>query len=110
MLCDRVSDVRLLGRMQMISSGDDRWRRLSRQELVIEAAVMGVAPLDPSRCYVIAHAGPAEEGERRIFEVRDFTSNTPNGLWSSFLGELTTRRQARCIPTVVDQVESEISP
>ena len=76
LLCDRVSDVRLLGRMQMITSGDDRWRRLSRQELVIEAAVMGVAPLDPSRCYVIAHAGPAEEGERRIFEVRDFTSNT----------------------------------
>lgn len=76
MLCDRVSDVRLLGRMQMISSGDDRWRRLSRQELVIEAAVMGVAPLDPSRCYVIAHAGPAEEGERRAFEVRDFVSNT----------------------------------
>ena len=76
MLCDRVSDVRLLGRMQMITSGDDRWRRLSRQELVIEGAVMGVAPLDPSRCYVIAHAGPAAEEERRAFEVRDFTSNT----------------------------------
>jgi len=75
-LCDRVSDVRLLGRMQMITSGDDRWRRLSRQELVIEAAAMGVAPLDPSRCYVIAHAGPAAEEERRAFEVRDFTSNT----------------------------------
>ena len=75
-LCDRVSDVRLLGRMQMITSGDDRWRRLSRQELVIEAAAMGVAPLDPSRCYVIARAGPAAEGERRAFEVRDFTSNT----------------------------------
>ena len=75
-LCDRVSDVRLLGRMQMITSGDDRWRRLSRQELVIEAAAMGVAPLDPSRCYVIVHAGPAAEEERRAFEVRDFTSNT----------------------------------
>jgi hypothetical protein len=37
---------------------------------------MGVAPLDPSRCYVIAHAGPAAEEERRAFEVRDFTSNT----------------------------------
>jgi hypothetical protein len=76
-LCDRVSDVRLLGRMQMITSGDDdRWRRLSRQELVIEGAAMGVAPLDPSRCYVVARAGPAAEEERRAFEVRDFTSNT----------------------------------
>jgi hypothetical protein len=75
-LCDRVSDVRLLGRMQMITSGDDRWRRLSRQELVIEATAMGVAPLDPNRCYVIAHAGSAAEGERRAFEVRDFASNT----------------------------------
>jgi hypothetical protein len=61
--------------MQMITSGDDRWRRLSRQELVIEATAMGAAPLDPSRCYVIAHAGSAAEGERRAFEVRDFTSN-----------------------------------
>jgi hypothetical protein len=75
-LCDRVSDVRLLGRMQMITSGDDRWRRLSRQELVIEAAAMGVAPLDPSRCYVVARAGSAADGERRAFEVRDFASNT----------------------------------
>ena len=58
-LCDRVSDVRLLGRMQMITSGDDRWRRL-----------------DPSRCYVIVRASPAAEGERRAFEVRDFTFNT----------------------------------
>ncbi|WP_027527546.1 hypothetical protein [Bradyrhizobium sp. Ec3.3] len=74
-LCDRVSDVRLLGRMQMITSGDDRWRRLSRQELVIEATAMGVAPLDPSRCYVIAHAGSVAEGERRAFEVRDFISD-----------------------------------
>ena len=74
-LCDRVSGVRLLGRMQMITSGDDRWRRLSRQELVIEAIAMGVAPLDPSRCYVIAHAGSAAEGVRRAFEVREFTSN-----------------------------------
>ena len=76
-LCDRVSDVRLLGRMQMINSGDnDRWRRLARQELVIEGAAMGVAPLDPSRCYVVARAGRAAEEERRAFEVRDFTSNT----------------------------------
>jgi hypothetical protein len=74
-LCDRVSDVRLLGRMQMLTSGDDRWRRLSRQELVIESAAMGVAPLDPSRCYVIAHAGSVADGARRAFEVRDFTSN-----------------------------------
>ena len=70
-LCDRVSDVRLLGRMQMITSGDDRWRRLSRQELVIEAAAMGVAPLDPGRCYVIARAGPPAEEKRRAFEVRE---------------------------------------
>jgi hypothetical protein len=75
-LCERVSDVRLLARMQMISSGNDRWRRLSRQELVIEAAVMGVPPLDPSRCYVIARAGPSVETERRAFEVRDFIVST----------------------------------
>jgi hypothetical protein len=36
---------------------------------------MGVAPLDPSRCYVIAHAGQAAEEERRALQVRDFTSN-----------------------------------
>lgn len=70
--CERVSDVRLLARMQMISSGNERWRRLSRQELAIEAAVMGMPPLNPGRCYVIARAGPADEGERRAFEVRDF--------------------------------------
>ena len=107
-LCDRVSDVRLLGRMQMINSGDDRWRRLSRQELVIEAAAMGVAPLDPSRCYVIAHAGPAAEEERRAFEVRDFTFNAER-LRFSLLGELTTRRYPRRNPIVVDQVDCEIS-
>jgi hypothetical protein len=71
-LCERVSDVRQLARMQMISTGNARWRRLSRQELVIEATVMGVPPLNPSRCYVIARAGRNEEGERRAFEVRDF--------------------------------------
>lgn len=71
-LCERVSDVRLLARMQMISSGNARWRRLSRQELVIEAAAMGVPPLDPGRCYVVARAGPVDESERRAFEVRDF--------------------------------------
>jgi len=75
-LCERVGDVRLLARMQMISAGDDRWRRLSRQELVIEAAVMGVPPLDPGRCYVIARGGPTGEGERRVFEVRDFAVST----------------------------------
>ena len=75
-LCEKVSDVRLLARMQMISSGDDRWRRLSRQGLVIESTFMGVLPLDPSRCYVIARAGPADENERRAFEVRDFAVST----------------------------------
>ena len=57
----------------MLSSGGGRWRRLSRQELIIDAPVMGVPSLDPSRCYIIARAGPADEGERRAFEVRDFT-------------------------------------
>ena len=71
-LCEHVSDVRSLARMQMISSGNSRWRLLSRQELVIEAAAMGVSPLDPSRCYVTARAGAADEIERRAFEVRDF--------------------------------------
>lgn len=73
-LCARVSDVRLLARKQMISSGTARWRWLSRQELVIEAMVMGVPPLDPGSCYVIARAGQSER-ERRAFEVRDFTSS-----------------------------------
>lgn len=75
-LCVEVSDVRLLARMQMISSGNERWRQLSRQELVIEAIVMGVPLLDPGRCYVIARAGPADERERRAFEVRDFIVST----------------------------------
>lgn len=70
-LCERVSDVRQLARMQMISIGNARWRWLSRQDLVIEAAVMGVPPLNPNRCYVIARAG-RNDGERRAFEVRDF--------------------------------------
>lgn len=75
--CERVSDVRLLARMQMIaSSGNERWRRLSRQELAIEAAIMGMPPLNPGRCYVVARAGPAHEGERRVFEVRDFAVST----------------------------------
>ena len=74
-LCERVSDVRLLVRMQMISTGDARWRRLSRQQLVIEAAVMGVPPLDPGRCYVIARAGRDDDSERRAFEVRDFAAS-----------------------------------
>jgi hypothetical protein len=39
----------------------------------IEATVMGVPPLNPSHCYVIARAGSADEVERRAFEVRDFT-------------------------------------
>lgn len=75
-LCERVSEVRLLARMQMIASGNQRWRWLSRQELAIEATIMGVPPLNPSHCYVIARAGSADEGERRAFEVRDFTVGT----------------------------------
>ncbi|MDH6257616.1 hypothetical protein [Bradyrhizobium sp. BR13661] len=75
-LCERVSDIRLLARMQMISSGNARWRRLSRQELAIEATIMGVPPLNPSRCYAIARAGAADEQERRAFEVRDFIVST----------------------------------
>src|SRR5215471_20405110 len=74
-LCERVSDVRLLARMQMISAGKDRWRQLSRQALVIEAAVMGTPPLDPGRCYVIARGGPTDEAERSVFEVRDFADS-----------------------------------
>jgi hypothetical protein len=73
--CERASDIRLLARMQIISSGNERWRRLSRQELAIEATVMGMPPLNPDRCYVIARAGSAQEGERRAFEVRDFAVN-----------------------------------
>ena len=72
-LCERVGDVRLLARMQMISAGNERWRRLARQELVIEAAVMGAPPLNPERCYVIARGGSTDEGQRSAFEVRDFT-------------------------------------
>ena len=53
-LCEQVTGVRLLARMQMLSSGNERWRRLSRQELVVEAALTGVVPLDPSRCYIVA--------------------------------------------------------
>ncbi|HEY7578294.1 MAG TPA: hypothetical protein VH855_11920 [Acetobacteraceae bacterium] len=75
-LCERVGDVRMLARMQMISSGGDDWLRLSRQELVIESTIMGVFPLDSSRCYVIARAGPADGGRRRAFEVRDFAVST----------------------------------
>jgi hypothetical protein len=75
-LCEHVSNVYLLARMQMISSGNERWRRLSRQQLVIETTVMGAPPLDPRRCYLIARAGPAEEIERRAFEIRDFSVNS----------------------------------
>ncbi len=75
-LCERASDVRMLARMQMTTTGDERWLRLSRQQLVVEAFVMGRLPLDPGRCYVVARAGLAEETERRVFEVRDFAVNT----------------------------------
>lgn len=74
-LCGRVGDVRPLARMQMITAGDARWRRLSRQELVIESAVMGLPPLDPDRCYLVARAGQGDDGVRRAFEVRDFAAN-----------------------------------
>jgi hypothetical protein len=74
-LCERARDVRLLARMQIISSGDEKWRRLSRQELVIEGTVMGLPPLDPGRCYVIARAGLADNQQRRAFEVYDFVDN-----------------------------------
>jgi hypothetical protein len=75
LLCGQVSNVYVLARMQMISSGDGRWRRLSRQELVVETTVMGAPPLDPRRCYVIARAGLTNEVERRAFEIRDFSVN-----------------------------------
>jgi hypothetical protein len=74
-LCERASDVRELARSQMTTTGGERWLRLSRQRLVIEAFVMGRPPLDPGRCYVLARAGLGEETERRIFEVRDFAVN-----------------------------------
>jgi hypothetical protein len=74
-LCARVSDARLLARMQMISAGDARWRLLARQELVIEEVRMGAAPLDPERCYAIARAGAEAGRERRAFEVRDFAAS-----------------------------------
>ena len=71
-LCEQASDVRELARSQMISTGNERWLRLSRRRLVVEAFVMGTPPLDPGRCYVVARAGFTEETERRVFEVRDF--------------------------------------
>jgi hypothetical protein len=66
-LCERASDVRALARAQMTTTGGERWLRLSRQQLVVEAFVMGRSPLDPTRCYVVARAGLAEETERRVF-------------------------------------------
>jgi hypothetical protein len=74
-LCERLDDVRLLARMQMIASGDARWRRLSRQALAIEDLAMGAPPLDPERCYVVARAGSGAEIERRAFEVREIAAN-----------------------------------
>ena len=71
-LCERASDARSLARTQMTVTGNERWRRLSRQGLVVEAFVMGAPPLDPERCYVVARAGLPEDAERRIFEVHDF--------------------------------------
>lgn len=74
-LCERITDVRHLALMQMITTGNAHWRQLSRQELVIEAAGLGVPPLDPNRCYVVARAGPKDKGEHRAFEVHDFAVN-----------------------------------
>ncbi len=74
-LCERISDIRILAHHQMIASGDAQWRRLARQELVFEAAIMGAPPLDPGYCYVIMRAGQGDETLRRAFEVREFTSN-----------------------------------
>ena len=74
-LCERASDVRVLARRQMTTTGNEHWLRLSRQQLVVEAFIMGRPPLDPGRCYVVARAGLAEETERRVFEVRDFAVN-----------------------------------
>jgi hypothetical protein len=74
-LCARASDVRVLARGQMTTTGGERWRQLSRQRLAVEAFVMGTPPLDPGRCYIVARAGLADATERRVFEVRDFTVN-----------------------------------
>jgi hypothetical protein len=62
--------------MQMIASGNARWRRLSRQEVVVESIVMGTPPLNPDRCYLIARAGTIDDSERRAFEIRDFSVNS----------------------------------
>ena len=66
-LCEQASDVRVLARRQMTTTGNEHWLRLSRQQLVVEAFVMGKPPLDPGRCYVVARAGLAEDTERRVF-------------------------------------------
>jgi len=77
-LCERASEVRLLARSQMITTGNERWLRLSWQELVVEAFAMGAPPLDPGRCYVVVRAGHVGETERRVFEVRDFVVSPEN--------------------------------
>jgi hypothetical protein len=75
-LCARASDAKMLARVQMLSSPDAMWRKLSRQALAIERVTMGEGPLDATKCYIIARAGSGEGGEnsiaRRAFEVRDF--------------------------------------
>ncbi len=43
--------------------------------IVIDVVMMGVPPLDPNRCYVIAR-GTVDEMERRAFEVLDFVDST----------------------------------
>lgn len=74
-LCGRASDIRSLALNQMITTGDKRWRRLSRQQLAVEAFVMGQPPFDPERCYIVVRAGLGDDTERRAFEVLDFAVN-----------------------------------
>ncbi|MCI4677423.1 hypothetical protein K9U39_18145 [Rhodoblastus acidophilus] len=74
-LCERASDVRTLAHMQMMASGDRRWLRLARQELIVESFVMGAPLRDPGRCYLVARAGRADDTERQAFEVRAFAVN-----------------------------------
>ncbi|MDI9850054.1 hypothetical protein QM467_18625 [Rhodoblastus sp. 17X3] len=74
-LCGRTGDVRSLARAQMTTTGPERWRQLSRQQLTVEAFVLGTPPMDPGRCYIVARAGLGEDTERRLFEVRDFIVN-----------------------------------
>jgi len=77
-LCRQASGVQTLARMQMVAAGDAQWRRAVRRKLVVEEFAMGTPPLDPTKCYVIAHAGSEADGsgrQHRAFEVRDFVNS-----------------------------------